>query len=894
MIGDIFLQVLKVSVFAAIIIGALLAMMPVLRKRYHAKWRYAVWLVIAARLLLPVNITLPQAPINIELPNEIITLSNSISAEVESTVLNNSASGEPVVFTNQVAVPPVAGTLTPPAQPPIAALQPPPTHPPSLTIIEIAGIIWLNGAIAYLLVQLLMYQIFLYKLKTSKTQPVPAFIKETAWQIGVDTGVCNLPEPVITSAADAPVLIGVFRPRVLLPHGKYNAEEITFILRHELVHYRRKDMLYKFALMAASALHWFNPFVHLMAARASKDIELACDDDVIRSLSGDARAGYGDTILSALPKKGRLSPMFSTHFGSGMKNVKSRLNNLFDTAAKRRGTAALLAVAVCAVTAASFTAFGYAADTENTASTARTETAPSPARTETAPSPTNTPVPAVRLPALPYVMISGVHRGGNWAFTTNNLEEDWGKQTDREMERLDEAYEERKDYPSSENGFIITEILPKSEFSDVRRIEHLYRESEVFQEMSQMTDGVFVVEDDRIISEISETLTEDTIYRTAVMSETDDDLTLDIDFMMARGQMAVWLVDPDGELAYMGRLSSSFKGSPTVTGKEGLWSVIRVFQGVEDDTLDFGNDRQFYSVNGSVELKLRLAEDKNDVAPFTQPTQDDVAPSTQPTQDDVIPFTRPVSTESPVAIARPVATEPPAVTPIPVTSSAGADNNVLLERYYEGNLAANLNQFRSSFTALEGDTVKFSLDEDLWGMGLNKENITFQIDVGNGETVQTVTLSNSEPEKELILTKDGNYYVRLCNPNMQMVNYRINMFHCGPFRHMGMGHHNGMRMNGYRAFDRVGGSGYFESADDECIFRMANTGTWGDYIGRLLPDMSPDAVDTVVDIYLDRHLFPGMTTPQGAKYVYDTIAPALEYMTDMARDDALKRIEAYY
>ena len=102
-----------------------------------------------------------------------------------------------------------------------------------------------------------------------------------------------------------------------------------------------------------------------MTVQAAKDIELACDDDVAWELDREARARYGRTILAALPRKRRLEPVFSTHFGSTKKNMKGRLRNLFDMAAKRRGIAALCTVAVCAATVSGLVTVGASAATKS-------------------------------------------------------------------------------------------------------------------------------------------------------------------------------------------------------------------------------------------------------------------------------------------------------------------------------------------------------------------------------------------------------------------------------------------------------------------------------------------------------------------------------------------------
>lgn len=83
-------------------------------------------------------------------------------------------------------------------------------------------------------------------------------------------------------------------------------------------------------------------------------------------------------------------------------------------------------------------------------------------------------------------------------------------------------------------------------------------------------------------------------------------------------------------------------------------------------------------------------------------------------------------------------------------------------------------------------------------------------------------------------------------------------------------------------------------ADKKCLTLMEGSGTWGPEINMLIPYMTPDGVEKVVTIYLDRHLFAGITTPESAKQVASTIDTALKYMTEDAKKAAKNRISAYY
>lgn len=78
------------------------------------------------------------------------------------------------------------------------------------------------------------------------------------------------------------MLTGYFRPEIILPHTGYTDEELSFILRHELLHLKRNDILYQFITLIFISLHWFNPFVYLMARAIEIDGETSCDEKRLR------------------------------------------------------------------------------------------------------------------------------------------------------------------------------------------------------------------------------------------------------------------------------------------------------------------------------------------------------------------------------------------------------------------------------------------------------------------------------------------------------------------------------------------------------------------------------------------------------------------------------------
>ncbi len=541
MLDRLVLQVIELSLTTSVLIGILLLLVPFLQKRYRVQWRYVAWIALAFRLLIPFNFTLPLLPIEIKLPESNVKVVAPQSTPIQDAVLQEAIQPQPETeylieaTANLENVPQLISDIPKP-------ILPKSTAKPQFTtsLLGIIGSIWIFGLCVFLLFQVGTYQIFLWKLSASDQENIPELIQEALWKIGMNMGIDRLPKPHITNAVSAPVLIGILNPRILLPHADYSVEEIHFILRHELSHYRRKDMWYKLILLLANAIHWFNPLIYFMTAQAARDIESMCDYDVAKNFNNNERTQYATTILSALPRKRGFSTMFSTQFGSSKQNIKNRLRNLFDVHNKRRGIVTLCALMLCTLFGTGMVTFAYAAST-----TAQ-----------------------VQLEAVKDLLVSAKADGGTWASATSIEGNTWEEQMMAEIKWLDEIYNAEK------SEFVIKETLPITEATNTARLDYLYQNSEVFRSMSQMKNGIFQVENGQNFGSFGSFYEEGMMQRIAVMSDDDEPISLDINYSLSEGRMAVWLVDPSGKIVYEGVQATSYKNELSYPGAKGLWSVL--------------------------------------------------------------------------------------------------------------------------------------------------------------------------------------------------------------------------------------------------------------------------------------------------------------------------------
>lgn len=113
----------------------------------------------------------------------------------------------------------------------------------------------------------------------------------------------------------APLTYGLVHPVILMPKGMEwsDRDRVQYVLTHEFIHIRRLDGAWKLLLTLALCIHWFNPLVWVMYALANRDLELSCDENVVRALGAEARQGYALTLLSMEEGRSGLRPLCN-HF----------------------------------------------------------------------------------------------------------------------------------------------------------------------------------------------------------------------------------------------------------------------------------------------------------------------------------------------------------------------------------------------------------------------------------------------------------------------------------------------------------------------------------------------------------------------------------------------------
>lgn len=299
-----------------------------MKKRYPARMVCVVWAILALRLLIPVQLTLPQAPVQV-MPR------TSYVVQSDQTAFRQA--GLPVT---QTPARWVTGTQ---AQTLSAADT---GTVKTVDITDILLTLWLAGVIACVLWQGIGYYRLIRSLKGT-SQPVERTDLHTILQEQCADLVIDREIPLrVSSAADCPMLAGFIHPMLYLSDEHISRTDVAFIFRHELTHYKHGDLWLKLLLLAARCLHWFNPLVHLIARFAQEDIEAACDDAVVRGHDGAYRRAYGETILRSAIAQAQKRKALVSCFGDDKKTLMRRFEGLFDKSVKKRGVALVVMIAL--------------------------------------------------------------------------------------------------------------------------------------------------------------------------------------------------------------------------------------------------------------------------------------------------------------------------------------------------------------------------------------------------------------------------------------------------------------------------------------------------------------------------------------------------------------------
>lgn len=325
-----FLNTLLTSSITMSIVAVLLILIsPLLSKIYESKWQYYAWLVIVIGFIIPFRPDIHFSFLKVGLP----TIQPSEVFHLGTKEFVTVASNE------------IIGSLEDSVK----------------SIYPVIGCIWITGMILVIGFHIFRHLHFIKLVKRWSEnvgdEKILAHLEELKAKIGITNPVYLQRSSLITT----PMMFGVVTPTILLPSTDFSEDELSFILAHELVHYKRKDIWYKSLVLLATAIHWFNPVVYLMSRSIALQCELSCDLEVVKNSQEDKRQQYCETIIGVICQHSRFKTALSTHFYGGKENMKSRILSIMDTRKKKSGIALIFGILVLSIVVFIATGIGEAA-----------------------------------------------------------------------------------------------------------------------------------------------------------------------------------------------------------------------------------------------------------------------------------------------------------------------------------------------------------------------------------------------------------------------------------------------------------------------------------------------------------------------------------------------------
>ncbi len=324
MLENLFIQTFCVSVQMALLLLPLFVTDRWLTRTFSSQAKCFLWLVFGVRLLIPITFVFPLSKGNATMQGSAGTISSAGS---------QAAYPQPDVL-SQAFPPSPIHTLDAPIKP----------FYEHLSLLEGLALIWIMGSICFLFAHIGLYLFHIWFLKKSGESSLSREQSILLEQVRKDMHIRRDIPVRISSHAEGPMILGLFCPVLILPQMELSQQQLVFIFRHELAHYKRRDLWIKWVFLLAQSVHWFNPLAHILAKKANLDLENACDDTVLKGKSRLYRKEYGTVLLEVLTEQSHRVPL-STNFSGKKKEMVRRFQNIVHPSSKRNGHILIVCIA---------------------------------------------------------------------------------------------------------------------------------------------------------------------------------------------------------------------------------------------------------------------------------------------------------------------------------------------------------------------------------------------------------------------------------------------------------------------------------------------------------------------------------------------------------------------
>lgn len=322
--NDLWKTALSLSFSGTLLMAALLAVKRLRNVHLGKTWQYYLWLVVVLRLLLPVTL-----PVNLTgavfAPLEKIREQSSEIYAAKREERRQPAEKRELQFqTAAQADQPAASDQDDSGQPEIGV-----DENGRMKAGMLVSLLWLSVGAVLFAGKLFSWRRFTGAVRAEGRRPenpaVFAALKEQQELLGIRKKT----EVLIHSGVSSPMLYGLIHPCIVLPEEGISTERLGYIFRHELIHRKKGDILYKWLVQLCLCLHWFNPFLRKMEKEIDSLCELSCDEAVMKGLDAKQRRAYGDTLLEMM-FSGTAYRTNAVMLLEGKEQLKERLGAIMD------------------------------------------------------------------------------------------------------------------------------------------------------------------------------------------------------------------------------------------------------------------------------------------------------------------------------------------------------------------------------------------------------------------------------------------------------------------------------------------------------------------------------------------------------------------------------------
>lgn len=341
---------LSLSVSGTMLLLLILGLKQLYKNKFSKRWQYYVWIIVALRFLLPFTSDTTIVGSLFEMIDTISITNEAPTSTNEPVPVNVDNSGtEPIQTDKDITA--------------VAMRE-------SLNIYVCLFMIWSVLALVLFVRKITIYQGFIQYIKAGNTTvsdiKILNLLSDCQEKLNIKTRV----ELSHNSLIASPMMIGFFRPSIVLPVGELEDKELSYIFLHELIHYKQKDMFFKWLIQIVVCAHWFNPFVYLLEKEVNKSCELSCDEKVLSVLDDKSRREYGGMLISFLKSNNLYkSSLASVTLTEAKEQLKERLGAIMKFKKMSKGiivitTIFTVAVCVCFFVTGAYVAPSAANDTK--------------------------------------------------------------------------------------------------------------------------------------------------------------------------------------------------------------------------------------------------------------------------------------------------------------------------------------------------------------------------------------------------------------------------------------------------------------------------------------------------------------------------------------------------